>query len=637
MHPLPAGCHVAACIGIVLGSFVITCAAQQRTVPPRPAPISQTPAQLVEQVAELRMFLTSDPAVVIGEIAITGTTQLTTLSVGLEQGTVVFVDSGVTPDRRARDGVFTARFRQDTTAAFREYQRQLDASTRALTSGTAWITRGPRDTVTATKALQELRAAGIAGFDNLAARTSAVVSASTPMAAARALGVDPTVTAFITKSTTRSHPAALSPDRVLGVPFFSRVPLPSVPIDEFKSLMVIHPSVLEDPTRSYDACTSTGTPGGVWSFGHLMRELSEGTGLTPEDYLLQWLGTWQAPQVVNTFSVFDAPRAVSMQSLIADWQALSGATLNVDYFPARLLAIVNRPDLADKIGYSVGGSAGEARFVFGIGRINFQGNCEVGEFTVIFEYAIQGGSCSAVKAWHQRWKNLDQYGLGSGAYRAALAAITQDVTESGVQPGQLPNQSALSQLRTNDGMLVGKWQLREYRLRAANDPAGPGTLGLSTVKQTPDAQFRQSSVLSAYLLANESDILKDQHVVPETFPTAAEPFLGAHIKLLEPEAGSTWFTNLSGLANPSETRRKFSLATCDACHNAETQTIFTHIGFHGGRPMGSAPQLSKFLTGTPPMNGHVYNDLKERRQRMSNILSASCFDLAAVKMLPMAH
>jgi hypothetical protein len=532
----------------------------------------------------------------------------------------------------------------DTLTVFREQRAQLEASTRALTgTGATWITRGPRDTVPARKVLDTVRAAGVPGFDALSETTRLLLASPDPIAAATALRIDPNVVPFLTVPTGRFTPSAVSPHRMFDVPFFAGVPGPPIPIDEFKSLMVIHSAVLDDPARTYDACTNTGTPGGVWTFGHLIQELSLGSGLTPEQFLMQWLTTWQFPQPVNGVLVDDPARGVSMQGLIADWHALSGSTLNVNYFPARLLAIVNRPDLADKIGYGAAGTAGEARFVFGLGQIGVDGECRVQDFTVILEYGVKGGSCSAVKSWHQRWKNLALWPAGSAGYRNALQAITLDFTEAGTNPAQSPNQSSLNQLRTNEGALYGIWQLREFTLRPPGDAAGAGTLGLVTVKQTPDGQFRHAPLLAQYLLAAEGDILADKHVVPEKFPTALDAFLGGFINSTEPDISTYWSADLSGLSNPFETRRKFSLATCDACHGGETGTFFTHIGVRGQRNLGSSTALSKFLLGTSPVvvpesgEPHLYQDLKEREQRMSDILTTPCFNLMAIKRLSTVH
>lgn len=181
----------------------------------------------------------------------------------------------------------------------------------------------------------------------------------------------------------------------------------------------------------------------------------------------------------------------------------------------------------------------------------------------------------------------------------------------------------------------------------------PARLGASrdlvTVKQTPDFSFNGtattgSATLTAYIVANEVDILNDRHVVPERFPTILDPFLGA----VSDVPSSSMFWHAPGLTslpmtNPAEARRKFSLGTCSGCHAGETNTFFTHIGSVGERNPGSAAVLSGFLTGIdvpdPASLGptHHYEDLTEREKAMSHILTSSCFGLLGVRRLPFVH
>jgi hypothetical protein len=614
---------------------------------------SQTPEQLATQVSEVRIFLTDSPNTVIGEIAIEGRSRLTAVPVPLEKETVRFLDDGKAPDRKKGDGVFTARFTMDTRAAFRSQQQLLRTSAQALDNPgqNVFVRRGPRDIVPAKDAAASLRGTTAAATpDLLRARGTTLIEAKDPRAAAKQLGIDIRKTPFLEFPVERIDPRTIvRPPRLFEIPMFPPFPFPPapVPIDKFRSLMVIDPGVVDEPARTFDSCTGTGTAGGVWSFGHLVREMAKGTNLSPEDFVLQWLSTWSIPQEANGFIVNEPGRGTQMQArVVGSWQRIAtaaNAPLNVDHFPARLLAIVNRPDLADKIGYGTAGSAGEGRFVFGLVEKNAgTGTCITMPFTVIFEYGIKGGSCSAVKAWHQRWKNLDALTLGSSAYNDALALITKEFTEHGVNPGQLPNQNALNQLRTNENALDPTWQLREFRLQGFAGSVPPGFLDLVTVKQSPDDGFNNSAALAAYLQSAQSDILGGRHAVPERFPGMLNPFLGARSNVPFPPNAVFWNADLSGLPDPAETRRNFSLSTCNACHGGETNTFFTHIGNVGQRSIGSPAALSGFLTGITvnvPVTGgqHIYNDLAERELKMSNILNKSCFALLAERRIPFEH
>lgn len=615
---------------------------------------SQTPEELASQVSEVRIFLTDSPSTVIGEIAIEGRSRLTVVPVPLEKETVRFLDDGKAPDRKKGDGVFTARFAMDTRAALRSQQQLLRASAQAQDN--AFVRRGPRDIVPAKDATASLRGTALRGTaaaatsELLQARRTTLIEAKDPRAAAKQLRIDIRKTPFLEFPVERIDlRAIMRPPRVFEIPMFEPFPFPPapVPIDEFRSLMVINPGVVDDPARTFDSCTNTGTAGGVWSFGHLVREMAKGTNLSPEDFVLQWLSSWSVPQEANGFIVNEPGRGTQMQArVVGSWQriaAAANASLSVDHFPARLLAIVNRPDLADKIGYGTAGSAGEGRFVFGLVEKNAgTGTCNTMPFTVIFEYGIKGGSCAAVKTWHQRWKNLDTLALGSSQYNDALALITKEFTERGANPGQLPNQNALNQLRTNENALDPTWQLREFRLQGFGGSVPPGFLDLVTVKQTPNDGFNNTATLAAYLQSAQSDIVGGSHKVPERFPGVLNPFLGATSNVPFPPNGVFWNASLSGLSDPAVTRRNFSLSTCNACHGGETNTFFTHIGNVGQRSIGSQAALSGFLTGitvTVPVTGgqHIYNDLAERELKMSNILNKSCFALLAERRIPFEH
>jgi hypothetical protein len=621
-------------------------------------PTSFTVEGLADQVAEIRIFLTTTANTVVGEIAIAGKTRLSQITIPLDKGATRFLDSGQAPDKTKGDGVFTAQFPMETGALWQSLRAELAASAQALKTpdGRQFIRRGPRDIVPVKDALETLRTKApglLTAITSGAERLAQISRADDPLSAAKLAQVDIAKTPFLIFPGPEFDPKMpFDFRRAFGIPFFDffpfPLPAPPVPIDHAKSLMVVDPGVVDNAPRTFDVCTGAGTPGGPWSFGHLMREMSSGTGMTPEDFTMLWLSTWMLPQEANAFIVNEPGRAAQLQSrIINGWQLASGATLNVDKFPARLLAIVNRPDLADKIGYGVAGSAGEGRFVFGLLEKTAT-SCNSLPFTVIFEYGIKGGSCSAVKAWHQRWKNLDANPVGSPAYNTALELITRDFTDHGSNPGQLPNQSALNQLRTNEIALSAPWQLREFRLQTTGAVA-PGVLDLVTVKQTPDDGFRNGTVgtpaVAAYIISREADILGNRHVVPERFPGLFNPFMGAKSNVDFPPNDVFW--NAPGLTTPpmtdaAEARRKFSLSTCNACHGGETNTFFTHIGNIGERNPGSPADLSGFLKGinvTVPVTGgiHHYEDLAEREIAMSNILTNSCFGLLGLRRIPFVH
>ncbi|TIX46283.1 MAG: hypothetical protein E5V36_02140 [Mesorhizobium sp.] len=605
------------------------------------SPSDTSAATLANNVAELRIFLTEDSGMVRGEMATARPSNVAELSLAIGEGTVTFRDDGAGPDRVKGDGVFSARFKFDTTAEFEALRAGLRATIDVLRDPDQdiLIRRGPRDIVTAADAIRdaELKTPEILKKARLEAeRAARLLDFKDPLRAAKALDINVATTPFQRLPGSRFDPLERKQFKVeylFDFPIFTTFPPPAprVAIDRDRSLLITAKDVVEDDELSFDACTGTGSPGGPWSFGHLMRELAHGTGLTPEEFTLHWLLSWRLPHEVNGWIV--PARHQQLQHFIDGWRGLSpSGLLDVDYFPARLLAIVNRPDLAGRIGFGAGGSAGEGRLVFGL----MTGSCTPASFTVIFEYGIAANSCIEVKAWQQRWKDLDQFDVGTDDYNEALESVTRAFTDHGSNPGQRPNTSSLSQMRTNENQLASGWDMREFRLEDT------GLLDLVPVKQTPHNDFNGHETLRDYLGTNEVDILNDRHIVRERFPDDLDPFLGAVSNTLFPIY--FWSApDLNSLIDPVETRRKFSLATCNGCHAGETGTRFTHIGNEGRREMGQPAELSGFLRGetvTVPMSGSAmrrYEDLKERETAMSELLERSCFWLLAFQRSPFVH
>ncbi|MFL6621926.1 MAG: choice-of-anchor X domain-containing protein [Sulfurifustis sp.] len=402
-------------------------------------------------------------------------------------------------------------------------------------------------------------------------------------------------------------------------------------IDPARELMIRHPSVVEDPTRTFDPCTGAGTPMGPWTFGYLMTQMANqsATGLDPAVFTRRWLQRWEFDQVVNDFLV---PRRLDIQNdIINPWPKLADGRLDLARAPFRLLAIVNRVDLRENLLYG-GGSAGELRFVFGALNLS-QCNSPL-QFTVIFEYGVKQPSCSALVAYAQQWHNLGSLVIGSAAYNAALQAITDPVVVAGADPSK-PNGSALNQLRTNEIAIAppgGQWELREFKI----DPLVSGHLSEVTVKQTPSTSLNNQAVIRDFINDNEAAILAGTYVVPLDYP-GMTPFLGG--SSITP-FGVFW--NGPAVINNLEARHLFSLGTCNGCHAGETNTAFTHVK---PRPAGVPSALSDFLTGlnqptpnpVPPPASHVFGDLDRRAQDLDALVNSSCLFQVFQRPLLMSH
>jgi hypothetical protein len=406
-------------------------------------------------------------------------------------------------------------------------------------------------------------------------------------------------------------------------------------VDPERELLIRHVSVVEDPLRTYEPCNGTGTPMGAWTFGKLMTEIANQpvTGIPPEVLVEVWVNHWMSDLSINGFTVRGRP--VGAQALLDRWPRNAYGKLDLSRSPFRLLAIVNRQDLRGSTLYGASG-AGEARLVFGAV------DCARGSswppqaqgFTVSFEYGVPKSGCADVRDWARQWHNLGTLVFGSPAYNTALQAITDQFTLRDLNPAQLPNRSAIRQVRTNESVLLSgvdweqDWQLRESRLLFG------GLLVHATVAQSPDPGLwlwgtteTVGTALRDFVNANTPDILADRHTVPLQYP-AGSPFLGGTAVNASLRA--------DGIAN-MEARRKFSLATCGACHGVETRTgtwqawqtwKFTHIR---PRAIGAESLLSDFLTGanmplSTPRSGELrtYHDLLERQARLDATANMSC-------------
>lgn len=380
-----------------------------------------------------------------------------------------------------------------------------------------------------------------------------------------------------------------------------------------RTLLVTDPGVIGDPARTFNSCTdgsATGTPGGVWTFAHLMTEMANQpvTGLDPEAMARAWFAAW----------VSAIPAAGPATRL---WPA------NVDlaHAPFQLIAIVNRPDLATNLsgyGGASSGNGGELRFVFQFCALNA---------TVIVEYGVPAHTCAEVARWARAWVALNGLTPGTATYDAALATLTESVVRRGAAPAK-PNESALNQIRTdtflehegNTTTEFENWFLHEWHIQATGQ--GPTQ---ATVAQTPDGSFNGTPDLAHWINLEQSEILAGTDILGTFFtpidPT--RPFLGRSAESnITTNGGVTTASHWNGPGIVSnDAREKFSLNTCNGCHTGETGTHFRHLG------LGIPP--SGFLTGidvpdpvVPSTNRHFY-DLGRRATKLAELASSVCLDV----------
>jgi hypothetical protein len=426
---------------------------------------------------------------------------------------------------------------------------------------------------------------------------------------------------------------------------------PFVPVSTLQnwgqSLFIRDPAIVQDPARTWDPCTGAGTKGGVWTFAHLIREMANGSGQTPEVFVLDWLSRWLNDYTVNSDVV--PARTAMFAQVIQPWATASGVTatlitdpsgfrhvqlsgpLNLDIAPFRLNAIVNRADLGatgGAGGYGGGVTSqpknpGELRFLFNVVQPvpwggGTEASCGRKHFTTIFEYGVPGAGCAAAVNWAKQWTMLQAFPGFTAAYKAQLQAMTESVVVHGAAPTK-GNQNAINQVRTNEIALAGPWELREFTLTdekpaLGTDTPSNGALRTHSVAQTPnDGAFPPlpgDPTVNSFVLGTVLPGVVSPVVIPTkcdasyTVPYAVSgvPFRGGNA-LIGP---GHWNTSSVTLASPPPAicaRHQFSLNTCGGCHHDDSgtnglagSTNFTHID-----PLSSIPvTLSKFLTGGGP-------------------------------------
>jgi hypothetical protein len=404
-----------------------------------------------------------------------------------------------------------------------------------------------------------------------------------------------------------------------------------ITVNSARELLIRNTLVVNDPGRTYDACSGTGTKMGPWTFGRLMTEIANEpvTGIDPSDFVEHWIAQWKSDLTINGFIVQN--RAGGAQALLDQWPKLPNGKIDLAQAPFRLLAIVNRQDLRGNVAYGGSGDAGEARLVFGLLSCHaIQGGhfelSEAQQMTVIFEYGIARSGCVSVRDWAAQWAALGTMVFGSATYNAALQAITDQFTLRDANPSKLPNRSAINQVRTNEFALATPpadtfWELRESKL------VSKGFLEHSTVAQTPDISIRNSTRLRDYINDNAPDILAGVHEVPLSYPlVGGTPFRGGNE---EPGAGAYW--DAPGIFD-LEARHRFSLASCGGCHVGERVASFLHIK---PRAAGAESVLSDFLTGAnmpkqdPVSNvNRTFNELLDRQMKLDATAHLTCFKAA---------
>jgi hypothetical protein len=447
-------------------------------------------------------------------------------------------------------------------------------------------------------------------------------------------------------------------------------------IDMEKELVVRDVSVVNDACRTQSPWNGTApcvnpSSKGMWNFGFLMSQIGGNLDAAgTSDFVIRWLNTWMTDQYVNGHVVgsrkdpnpSDSVLLGIDSKIIKPWRTRSGCpasgacTLDFNQAPFRLLAIVNRVDLAGDA-YGSSGNPGEMRFVFGFvdySKINdVPSQNGALKATVILEYKLTQRWLTFDWAWW--WHDLSTRTMPSESYNAALEQLTNWVTV--YDPFWIPGGSAISQVRTNEiefdpSSLANRvWELREQKRDCT---LGPCSLRPDTVKQTPDSRYNAGgeqqpdpayvgTQIDDYMLNNSPAIdLEDLSALPPSMIGGASRSKGALGQQLVWDLSSIAQANYeqNGGTFKTTTRHKFALQTCNGCHYAETGTFNFHIA---PRATNARSQMSGFLAPadalmpnssdvslplnyisfTDPVDGEsrIYNDMWRRKCEMQRLLN----------------
>jgi hypothetical protein len=259
------------------------------------------------------------------------------------------------------------------------------------------------------------------------------------------------------------------------------------------------------------------------------------------------------------------------------------------YSPFRLIAIVNRVDLA---GEPCQGNAGELRYVY---TAVDPATSRALDLTLIIE--VPYPTTRSAAEWARAWRDLAALPSGE-PYAEGLADLTREIQREG-DPLRV-------RLRTNEVAFADPaaraWEMREFNVQIRS-----GALELSMVplEFTPRADA-DPAVLSDYVLDHADEIEASGVSLPEALragaaqidaPDFSWPVLGVSERL----------------------RRAFSLQTCNGCHGGDTASLpFRHIG--PGSSSTAPAALSRFLYDPDADT----DELRRRAGVLENLAATEC-------------
>ena len=347
-------------------------------------------------------------------------------------------------------------------------------------------------------------------------------------------------------------------------------------------------------------------------------------GITNDVPLLAWLRSGLKNDLAPDASAYDA--------ILGSWSTLEKA-------PFRLLAIVNRSDLAK---FKVNAASPEDGFVRGAElRFEFGGiNKATGkpvDFFIIVEFVLKNMSKAAFKIYLKKW--LDLSSVGSLDRPSDLNNVLKDALATGVASARF---RVLGQSKLNPA----RWPMREYGVT-------PSQVKLQALsRQLPSreacAQNETSPQLAWWVnqpvnvinaLANQYEFSSPPHPDfcpgestqpprPSSIPTKS----AAAVAQLPPFVFGTNVT-----VSPADVpllQSRLALNSCTRCHQSATNTDFRHIF---NRDRGKQSEVSGFLCGSSDCSTAAssgYFEVPSLGRFFNDLLRRHVFMLAALQLDP---
>jgi hypothetical protein len=362
---------------------------------------------------------------------------------------------------------------------------------------------------------------------------------------------------------------------------------------EYRDLIVIDPALVNGELAS------NANPDAPWSFRRQMSWLA-GDDADSLEFTRAWLESWAIDYAVGPELAPVVPRQRVLEELVEPWldrrpmaESSYGpppAGAGWAGAPFRLLAIVNRVDLADG---ACDGRAGELRYVY---AALDPATAQPLDATLIIEIPYPESRPAA--DWARAFGEL--FFLEADAYTAALARLTTEVAEAA--------DPLRARVRTNDVAFAPDgfgWELREFRPEL---DAGRVELAPAPLELTPRADADPAR-LADYVFENDG-ALRGTAATGSPLPAALQA--GAA------EVGSADFS--WSVPGADETLREaFSRQTCNGCHGGDSQTLpFQHVApaFTADGPA----RLSRFLYDPEAEE----DELGRRAFRLEELAATEC-------------